>query len=780
MNNKVTINRTTGNIVCINEVVQQQLAVGSIVGKNGGPLNVNSDMIVNGKTQFNQNVQAVAGISSGSVPIWISQDDLDLGGGTLVIDTSGLYQLSESIEGSISVIANDVSINMSNQTITPGENTPLYGIQVLGNNFKGWDGTIKGFECGVWIEGTNISSLQNINVLNTIVPSVMSMGQLKLVPNTISNTVPEKFATGPVKVQPRAVPTLKNGTKPNYKPSDSAKAAKAAFPKQTLTKHTTPDAPLAPRINTSENNSEKVHDTYVHWRDSLTDINVLLNPLLKTAPKQTAVSKEFNQRTWIGPHNGVPFAGIYISNCYNVSLNGIVCDASAEVGIVLNDVTGFTIQNITISNGNRGMTITNSKAGFVNNINLTGNTDTSSYDNSAILDFTECKDIQCSNMSVTSNYKGVYANQFDNYSGIVSLLECYNVNIVNSTFSTNASIYFSEDFSTFSVLLVLNCDNCTFKNCNMDNNYRNNDEMSGGYLYTCACRYNTNIIFDNCTASRNNIYNAGSCELTGWFCLGNTDLKFKNCDATALYTDGTIYGSYVQSFIFVYTTGLTIENCKAAELENSSNDNTGYITHLGLYSGCDGAVVSGFICDGNNGGCDSNNYGIDVFGSYVLRFKNCSVSQLNSNSQIAIGFRFSQTNDTSLDGCISTQNYGDAFGTGFYFENCYTCVVTNCIGSDNGGNGFETASNCQQCTFQNNKANNNSYCGFLDDSYASSAWFANTAANNDTNFALYGNGNTYIFFSDVVASSNNPWQAPGWVGAPITPGSWDNIDIRYD
>lgn len=776
MSNKVTINYPTGNIVCVNEVVQGQLTVGSLVGKNGGPFSVNSDMIVNGKTLFNGNVQALGGISSGSVPIWLGQDDIDLAGGTLVLSVSGTYQLKESVQGSFTVTASDVSLNMSGQTITPGLNSPLYGIQVTGNNFKGWNGTVKGFECGVWVQGTNGVDLRNVTVLNAIVPFSMAAKPAVALPAAV---VPSNFAAGPAKRQSSAVPTLKKAAaKPQYNPSDTAKAAKAAFTKRAFGKKTSPNAKPAPK---RANAKKVVSAKQAKWRDAHNAHTVLLKPSVANARLAAHVAaKAAKQRTWVGPHNGVPFAGVYISDCYNVLLDGVNCDNSAEVGIVLINTSGFSVQNVSVTNGNRGMTIIYCNAGYVNNVNLTGNTDISDYENSATLDVTNCYDVQCFNIQATSNYKGVYSETFDSNSGIVSVIGCDDVYFTDCSFSNNGSNYFESSYPTFSALLAFGNNNCAFKNCHMNSNFRNNEDMPGGYLETCACMYNINITFDGCTASEGNTYYSGESELTGWLFVANFGVTVKNCEASLLYSAGTTYNSYVEAFIFVYTMGLTVENCKAVSLSNYSDDSSGYVVHMGIYDGCDGAVVNGFQCDGVYSGCDQDNYGISVVDNYSIRMKNCSTNSLYSDLSRAIGINVSNTQDSVLDGCVSTGHYGDNYASGVYIENSSTCTVTNCVANGSAGHGFQTEGNCQQCTFQNNKANDNWWCGFLDDADWSNAWFGNTAANNDTNFCLYGNGNTYIFWSNDVWGGGNPWSTPGWGGAPLVPSSWDNVDIRYD
>lgn len=776
MSNKVTINQTTGNIVCVNEVVQGQLAVGSLVGKNGGPVNVSSDIIVSGKTQFNQNVQALGGISSGSVPIWIGQDEMDIAGGTLVLDSAGLYQLKESVQGSFTVTGDNISLGMCNQTITPGVNSPLYGIQVFANNFKGWDGTIKGFESGVWVSGTNGVSLQNVTILNSVVPLVQSLVPAAVIPEAV---VPAKFAEGPVKHQPRALPNLnKPASKPQYTPSDASKAAKEARVKHPFVNVRVSDGNSAPQSTPKAEDKKAPRAKQAKWSDIAKSGNLQLKPSMVNARLAAHVSaRAAEQRAWVGPHNGVPFAGIYIENCYNVSLNGILCDGSAEVGIVLADVYGFSLQNIIVSNGNRGLSIVYSNAGYVNNVKLTGNTDTSEYENSAALEFTNCRDVQSYNIQVSSNYKGVYSETFDTNSGIVAVIGCENVYFTDCSFTDNRSSFFAESYPTMSALLVLENKNCVFKNCHFDYNFRENTEMPGGYLYACACMYNSVLTFDGCTASVNSIYDAQDSETASWLVVANNSVTFKNCEASSNYADGTTFDSNVDAFIFVYVMGLTVENCKSTGLTNNSNDGTGIIQYLVITEGSDGAVVKGFQCDSSNSGCNGDNYGIYVSNSNAVRLESCSCNELYSNNATAYGIRLSGTSDCVVDKCVSTKHQGDNFGVGFYLQDCYTCTVTNSVGSNCYGPGFYTDGSTQQCVFRNNAGNNNYWTGFYDDSSYANAWFGNTAAGNDQNYALYGNGNTYIFWSNNVGGY--PWSSPN-EGYPSIPSAWDNIDIRYD
>ncbi len=752
----------------------------------GGKINFQGDV------SFSGNVQAAA-MTVGSIPIWLGQSDFV--NNLFVADKPGYYKLKEPVVGSFSTEQEGVVFDMSSLTLTYGGNAALVGVQSTGNKFSLWDGTIKGFEQGVYVSGSNGVVCNNITVLDTTVPLVRrpnahAAAEKKIVVPEYTVVVPNDRMHNPPPVAAktaRAVPAgLKHADQPRktFTPSATLAAAKAAtlvakeaktlqhrakLPKVTqrakpARKHAKDPAVIDAHKDKKPHTARSAHHAKQHYLPSDPSLN---------RRAQTAARRSVGLKPKIVPHCVSESAiSVRIESCNNVVLQNINVRNSSEVCVSLVDCSGFTVSNITMTGSSRGLSLSNCASGQVCGINAYSNYNISSYEFAGTVEVIDCYDVKMSNLSLNANVKAYYSNAFDGNAGILTLVGNDNVTIDGCFLNENTQEV-NDSYSTLQPLLILGNQDVTIRNCHINGNWIDNDGLDGGYLYLYSLLFNLNVTFYDCTSDLNYVYNGNSGELISWLVVPNYNVKCVRCTTNMNEVDtnggGCGGGGDAFGWLVMDTYGFQSVDCQINEM----SVNNGYMTAMALWDGSDGASITGLQI--NDCYAYDNCKGIEIDSTCNVVIDRLHCGELYSDNQDVYNILFSGC-DGVIKNCVINNSYawGASYGIMLdYAQDC--CVEHNVVGSMGGeydGFGIMVVNDSYHNTFSDNKVVNCYSVGYFDavDPWNANNWFGNEAQDNDTNYIIYSDQNIAYYY----ANNSNPWSSV------LTINRWMNISISID
>jgi len=771
----VTINQNTGNIICTNETVRDLLRVNKIIAREGGTVDIYSNVNISGA------LHSAGGFSNGNLPFWIGQSDVDSSLGVLTLENSGYYKLKENIIGSIVLNGANSSLDMSGLSISFGTQAGPVGVSCFGDNINVFSGTIDGFTCGLYAAGVRVN-VQDLHVTNIVgdLARVRAHAQEHPLPAMKPATVPAKFASMQSASKKRATKSKPDNWVSKVKPSE----------KRIAKKHTRNTAEMKARSKASHAHLRKTLPPKLAAKKAISVANKKMLKLAKrtkplvnirTAFKtNTPINKVANaaaQREYrkvlkqnglkpnIGHRNGAPIAGIFIEDCSGVTLCNVSCENCQEVSIVISDCRGLNLNNLTLLDGNRALSVVDCSGGTINNVIASDTFNESDYYASAVIDFNNCDALEVTKINIFDTYKGNSADTFDSNSGVLTVLDCNNVNISDS-FITNT--YREQDeWSTYSALLLVENNNCNFTNVHADDNTADNSGSDGGNIDVYALIFNSGITFTNCTANNCGLYDARESEIDGWLCVMNFGITFNNCTVNLPFLDNSSNNSYMGGFINVYCMNMQSNNCSADGFYINSDDDSGQITALAIFGNTDSARVNNFHCWSAE--CSSECVGIDVNEVTDCIISNAVCDEMNSYDDNAIGIRLNNVDHCTVQNCQASNEsgYDDTFG--ILVDDSYSCKVTGCrtdnsYSDDSSAHGIALRDGTYDCVVKNCTSNDNYDCGFLDDSYdRRNSFFGNTAEDNDSNYVLAAYGNIVYYAKDLAM----PWNTPARVSTTL-------------